>query len=169
MHVILKSCVRVALPSIRPDSTLGFYLLSQKCPQAFFGGIWDQSEPESPGTLALLPLLVLIDKNLHGPDNKAFMLCFGNSPAFLAFCGSPEERLISFDQSGKLRSGITNHSLAKTVKQVPGSVMTPKTQLSLKLKSADAQVNVATWQAAANRSWIEPFERCMVVPAIADA
>lgn len=169
MNVILKGCVRVALPSIRPDSALGFYMLSQKCPQAFFGGIWDQSEPEPPGTLASLPLLVLIDKNLHGPDNKAFMLCVGNSPAFLAFCGSPEERLISFDQSGKLRSGIMNHSLAKTVKQVPGSVMTPKTQLSLKLKSAEAWRKSGNVVGAANQSWIETFERCMVVPAIADA
>lgn len=67
------------------------------------------------------------------------MLCFGNSPAFLAFCRSTEERLIRFDQSGKLRSGIMNHSLAKTVKQVPGRVMTPKTQLPLKVKPADAQ------------------------------
>jgi hypothetical protein len=139
MNVILKGCVRVALPSIRPDSAFGFYILSQKCPQAFFGGIGDQSEPEPPGTLASLPLLVLMDKNLHCPDNKAFMLGCGNSPAFLAFCGSTEERFISFDQSGKLRSGIMNHSLPKTVKQVPGRVMTPKTQLSLKLERADAR------------------------------
>ena len=139
MNVILKCCVRVALPSIRPDSALGLYILSQTCPQAFFGGIGDQREPEPPGTLASLPLLVLLDKTLHGPDNKSFMRCFGNSPAFLACCGSTEERLLSVDQSGKLRSGIRNHSLAKTVKQVPGSVMTPKTQRSLKLKSADTR------------------------------
>jgi hypothetical protein len=65
----------------------------------------------------------------------------GHSPAFLAFCRSIEERLISCDQSSTGDLASCTMPLAKTVPPVPGRVRTPKTQQALPLKRTAARRN----------------------------
>ena len=124
----------VAFPAIRADATPRFDVACQERSKTVFAGVRDECQPQPPCSFTALAFLILVNEDLNTAHHQALV----PSPASsLAFLRPADERLVGFDKSFELSSGITHHGLAKAVEQVPRCRVTGDSELPLQLMGAD--------------------------------